>query len=62
VRSHDLNRLLNKPGSGFPANSFLTPSPKVGGLPDSMIGRCRHQRSKRATFAGLGANLALTEK
>jgi hypothetical protein len=40
--------LLNKPGSGFPANSFLNPCPKICRLPDSLIGRCRHQRSKRA--------------
>jgi len=56
VRSHDLNRLLNKPGSEFPANSFLNPCPKVGGLPDSVIGRCQHQRSRRADSAVLGAN------
>ena len=45
MRSHDLNRLLNKPGLGFTANSFLKPCPKVGGVPDSLIGRCRHRRS-----------------
>jgi len=45
VRRHDLNRLLNKPGSAFPANSFLIPGPKMGGMPGSMIGRRRNRRS-----------------
>jgi len=31
VRSHDLTRLSNKPGAGFPANSFLTPCLNMGG-------------------------------
>jgi hypothetical protein len=56
VRSHDLNRLLNKPGSGFPANSFLTPCPKVGGLPGSVIGRCLNQRLNRADLANSAAD------